>query len=141
MTNMCKTTLLIVGLMLLTIIPMFSTDIKSFSSPDGALVCTLTIDNGQLIMSLALNGRDVIEKSPLHMSVDGKEITANVMAGKVRSRLINQTYPVYGLHSYATDHCNSVNITLTNHLSGGDFELEIKVFNDAVAFRFIDPRR
>jgi alpha-glucosidase len=108
-------------------------------SPDGKLVCILTVENQQLFMNLTLNGKPVIEKSPLQMSVDGAMITNNIKTGKVSRSTINEKYPWFGYHSTAKNHCNRYIVAIKNKQQKINYTLEFRVFNDAAGFRFIIP--
>jgi len=111
----------------------------SVKSPDGHLQCTLIHEKNQLSMSVSLNGRGVIEKSPLYMSVDGVGITGTVKSGPVKQFSIDETFQWYGLHSEAVNKCNGIIFSFKGMKSKVNYNLEIRVFNDAVAFRFIVP--
>jgi alpha-glucosidase len=111
----------------------------SVTSPDGHLQCTLIHEKNQLSMSVSLNGSGVIEKSPLYMSVDGVGITGTVKSGPVIKFSIDETFQWYGLHSEAVNKCNGIIFSFKGMKSKVNYNLEIRVFNDAVAFRFIVP--
>ncbi len=135
--NFCL--LLLSGLLLL-ILQAFSDPVKlNLSSPDGKLQCLIATENDQIFLNLTMNGRVIIEPSPLKMSIDGLEITNGIKSGKIKSFRGNVTYPVWGLHSLARDNHNGVLVAITHIKSGMKYSLETKVFNDAVAFRFIVP--
>jgi alpha-glucosidase len=110
-----------------------------FKSPDGSVHCFLIVENNQLYISVEFNGIQVIEKSPLHLSVDEVEITKGVTPGKIKKLSLKETYLWYGLHSMAFNNYNGATITLKNKKKKIDFNLEARVFNDAVAFRFVVP--
>jgi alpha-glucosidase len=109
------------------------------ASPDGALNLLIDNNNGKLIMIVTMNGKTIIEPSPILMSVDGNEMTSGVKQGKVRRFSADETFPLAGLHSTARNHYNGASITLRHIKTGLKYSLEAKVFNDAVAFRFIVP--
>ncbi|MCJ7447649.1 MAG: glycoside hydrolase family 97 N-terminal domain-containing protein [Bacteroidales bacterium] len=111
------------------------------ASPDGTIRCFVFTEKDQLALSVTLDGKPVIEKSPLRMSVDGVSITDGIKIGKVKKSSLNESYPWYGLHSTAANNFKSVIITLKNKAIKTEFNLEVRVFNDAVAFRFIVPGR
>jgi alpha-glucosidase len=73
------------------------------------------------------------------MSVDGVGITGTVKSGAVQRFSTNETFPWYGLHSEALNRCNGVIFSFKSLKSKMNYNLEIRVFNDAVAFRFIVP--
>lgn len=111
----------------------------TLSSPDGKLRCLLSAENQNLFMSVALNGKPVIERSSLQISVNDVMITTGIKAGKVRKSTIKEEYPLFGYHSVAKNHCTSYIVSIKNKTQKTGYNLEIKIFNDAVAFRFIVP--
>jgi len=110
---------------------------EKLSGPDGNIYCNLRIENDQLLMSVGMGGVTIIEKSPLLISVDGNNITSGIKPGKIIKSSFNEIYPWYGLHSTAVNNYNSSVIKFKNKPYKTDYSLEIRVFNDAVAFRFI----
>lgn len=116
-----------------------ATGTNTVVSPDGHLRCILLNEGNQLSISVALDGITVLENSPLYMSLDGTGITGAVKAGTVNKFTIDETFPWYGLHSEALNKCNGMIISFTTRKTKINYNLEIKVFNDAVAFRFVIP--
>jgi len=90
-------------------------------------------------MSVAFNGIAVLEKSPLQMSVDNAMITTGIKTGKVAKTTFNDEYPWLGYHSTAKDHSNNYIVSIKNKIHKIVYTLEIRVFDDAVGFRFIIP--
>jgi alpha-glucosidase len=117
----------------------FSAGDIHIASPDGRLQYFVTSENNQLFFTIRFNDKPVIEKSPLHMTVNDNDITLNVTAGKVKRYTIDETFPWYGLHSQASDRCNALIINYINRKTKINYNLEIRVFNDAAAFRFVVP--
>lgn len=109
------------------------------SSPKGNLHCFLTSEKDQLIISVTLDGNTVIEKSPLLMSVDGITITNGIKPGKIMKFSADESFPLFGLHSTAKNSFNGTSVSMKHIKSGIKYTLEAKVFNDAVAFRFVVP--
>jgi len=99
----------------------------------------LSIENQQIFMSVAFNGIAVLEKSPLQMSVDNAMITTGIKTGKVAKTTFNDEYPWLGYHSTAKDHSNNYIVSIKNKIHKIVYTLEIRVFDDAVGFRFIIP--
>ena len=81
----------------------------------------------------------VIEPSTLSMIVDGYDLASGVVMGAVETFETNESYPWHGAHSTAHDHSNGVRIALTNDLSLTPYTLEIRAFDDGVAYRFVVP--
>ncbi|RPI17267.1 MAG: glycoside hydrolase, partial [Acidobacteriales bacterium] len=52
---------------------------------------------------------------------------------------INETYPWHGVKSTAVNQCNGVRIPLEHDLSSTSYTLEVRVFNDGVAYRHVIP--
>lgn len=111
----------------------------NLSSPDGNLRCLITADQGNLTWSVNFNGKAVIEKSPIKMMVDGIDITSGVKTGKQKTFKTDETYPWYGLHSPAINRSNGIKLAVLHLNSKTNYELELRVFNDAVAFRLVVP--
>ena len=112
---------------------------QKISSPDGNISCLIEIDNYRLYLSVMMDARIILERSPLQMSVDGNDITDNVIQGKIRKFRTNEVYPIYGLHAVAKNNFNGISVSLSHIGSGLPYFLEVRVFNDAVAFRFSVP--
>lgn len=109
------------------------------ASPDGSLLCILKTQGGQITLSVTLNGKTIIDPSPLLMSVDGIGITTGIKQGKIKKISADETFPLAGLHSTGKNHFNGAVISLKHLKTGLKYSLEAKVFNDAVAFRFVVP--
>lgn len=113
-------------------------DIKS---PDGKIICKLSAEKKQLSLSVLFNGRQIIDPSSLIFKIGEKEITSDVVLVKNENYKVNETYQWNGLHSVAAERCNGSVIWIHQTASKNDYVLELKVFNDAVAFRFKVPGR
>jgi alpha-glucosidase len=111
-------------------------DIKS---PDGKLICKLSSAKKQLNLSVLFNGRQIINPSSLIFKIGGKEITSDVTLVKNENYKVNETYLWNGLHSVSADRCNGSVVWIHQTGTKNDYVLEVKVFNDAVAFRFKVP--
>jgi alpha-glucosidase len=134
-----KKSLLVVASAFLLLAGASATENTSVTSPDGKLQFTLLHEKNQLLISITLDGSRVIEESPLYMSVDGVGITGTVKSGPVKRFSTDGTFPWYGLHSEAHDKCNGIIFSLKSLKSKVNYNLEVRVFDDAVAFRFIVP--
>jgi alpha-glucosidase len=88
---------------------------------------------------MTLKNKPVIESSPLSVVLDGVDLTESVEFGEVKRSVQRETYPWRGIHSQATNHCNGATISLTHTKSKTRYTLEVRAFDDAVAFRQIIP--
>jgi len=107
------------------------------ASPDGRLVFTLLANFERLNFTVTLDGATVLDPSPVVMMLDGYDLSTGVVFGGVERYDINETYPWYGLRSTATSRANGARISLTNDLSYVTYVLDVRVFNDGVAYRHV----
>lgn len=109
----------------------------TIKSPDGKIVAVVHAE-GHLNYTVRLHGKEVLAKSELGISVDGKDLGQDaVLSSKPKVEMIDEHYPTRGVHSVAIDHCRAA----TLDLASGDtkWQLEIHVFNDGVAYRYRVP--
>jgi len=111
--------------------------VAEVASPDGGASLQVFSDQGQLRFAVQLDGRTVIEPSPLHFSIDGVDLAAGAQPGKAKKYSVNETYPWRGVHAVAVDHGNGARVAFRQGAT--DFTLEMRAYDDAVAFRFIAP--
>jgi alpha-glucosidase len=71
--------------------------------------------------------------------LDGIDLTDSVELGEVNRSVEREIYPWRGIHSQATNRCNGAAVSLTHTKSKARYTLEIRAFDDAVAFRQIIP--
>jgi alpha-glucosidase len=108
-------------------------------SPDRHLEFQLTNENSQLQFWVSLKRNPVIEESRIEMKVDEANLSHNVEIVLIERHRINRRYASRGVHSEAVDHCNVARVSLTHPASRTNYTLEIRAFNDGVAFRHIIP--
>jgi alpha-glucosidase len=118
------------------VVPMKEVEV---ASPDGNVKFTLLSNAERLSYTVTRGSSPVIELSTLSFHVDGYDLAAGVIFSNLARSEINETYPWHGVHSTATNHCNVASVTLVNDLSFTPFSLEVRAFNDGVAYRFIVP--
>ena len=111
-------------------------------SPNEAIQFTATVEKGgRLIYRVLFRGQTVIETSPLGIAVAGVDLGQGAMLGKAESYQTREKYPWRGVHSQALDHSNGVRIPVKHAASRSSFTVDVRVFDDAVAFRFVVPGR
>jgi alpha-glucosidase len=109
-------------------------------SPDGKVRIEIHFRNrDHLNWRLTFRDKPVIETSAMSMLVDRTDLGQGVESGRAEPYKINEQYPWRGGHSIAVNHCNGVKISLTHKASKVRFTLEIRAFNDGVAFRHLLP--
>ena len=101
-------------------------------SPDAAIQFSLYTSNGKLTYSVDFHQKKVIEQSGLGVLINGKDITENSSAGKLQQiKRREEVYAVRGVHSMARNKYTDAIIAFSS------FKLQLRVFNDGVAFRYI----
>jgi hypothetical protein len=75
----------------------------------------------------------------MQFTVDGVDLTQGLNAGTVEPYQIHESYAWYGVHSRATNYCNGAKFSFTHEKSGTAYTLDVRIFNDTAAFRFIVP--
>ncbi len=103
-------------------------------SPDGAIQFFVTNQNGQLGYSINYNKKIIIDPSSLGIWVNEKLIGENAKTGKVQLQKASEVYAYRGVHSIASNKYNGAIISFSGDVA---FKLEVRVFNDGVAFRYI----
>ena len=109
------------------------------ASPDGKIKFRILPNAERLTFTVSMGNPVVIEPSPIVMKLDGYDLSSGVVFDNVERYSIDESYPWYGAHSTAINQCNGVKLSLTHDLSFTSYTLEIRVFNDGVAYRHVIP--
>jgi alpha-glucosidase len=118
----------------------WAADEVTVASPDGRVQFRLSADaKGNLEYTVTLAQKPVIELSAIGIVVDKANLAEGVEFGKTEPYKVNQTYPWNGAHSTAVDNCNGVKVALTHRQSRTAYTLEIRAYNDGIAFRHVVP--
>jgi alpha-glucosidase len=108
-------------------------------SPDGKVSLTLLPDPERLTFTVAVENTTVIEPSPIVMEVDGYDLSSGVVLNGEQRGEGRETYPWHGARAMAVSDYRSATLSFTNDLSFITYSLEIRAFNDGVAFRHVVP--
>jgi alpha-glucosidase len=108
------------------------------SSPDGLVKFEIT-PFGRLRYSVLFRSRPVIESSPLGIVIDGVDLGDDFVFTGMDSYEINERYAWRGVHSVAVNRCRGAKFSLRHKKSGAPFTLEVRAFNDGIAFRYVAP--
>jgi alpha-glucosidase len=109
-------------------------------SPNSQIKFELNLRSaGRVAYRVTLKGRSVIESSRLGIVVDGANLgDGATVTGVDRSRQ-DDRYPTRGVHSVAIDRSNAATIALTHQSTGTRYSLDVRAFDDGVAFRYVVP--
>ncbi len=107
---------------------------KSFSlvSPDGKLSVKIEL-NDKIYYSLAYEGHQLIDPSPISMELEGGLVLGrNPIAKKNKTISVNQNLtPLYGKRKVINDHFNELTITFKENYS-----ITTRIYNEGFAYRF-----
>src|SRR5262249_40663079 len=87
------------------------------ASPNGQVKFTLAQNPERLNLSVTLGAATVLESSPLVMNLDGYDLSSGVALTNLERFELNETYPWFGVHSIATNHCHGARLSLIHDLS------------------------
>ena len=114
----------------------------SLYSPDGKYhVLLTTTDEGQLTWSVRWNGKQIILPSPLGMVLGderepGKKVSLQEIVSV--SEVDTSWKPVYGDRSLYRDHYNKC-VAVVTEGDGTRWELQLRAYNEGIAFRYVFP--
>ena len=112
-------------------------DPESVRSPDGTVAAVVGVDSGRLSYGVALDGRCVLEKSPLGVTVDGRDLGEGVKLGAPKSRSFSETYEFMGNRKTVVNKFKETVWPVLCAKSGKELmKLEVRAFDDGVAYRY-----
>jgi alpha-glucosidase len=88
---------------------------------------------------VTLKGRPVVELSRLGILVDGVNLGDGATVAAVERSRQDDRYRTRGVHSTAMNRYNAATISLIHQPSGSRYSMEVRAFDDGVAFRFVVP--
>ena len=109
------------------------------TSPNGNVKFSLLPNAERLTFTVSMGGAVVLDPSPIVMKVDGYDLSSGVVLDTSETYSIDEAYPWMGAHSLATNKCRGVKIGFLHDLSFVHFALEVRVFDDGIAFRHVIP--
>ncbi len=110
-------------------------------SPGRQLLFVLSAAaDGQVTWTVTRGGSVVIERSPLGIRVDGVDLGWGATLDKSDPYRVDEKYPWRGVTSQAINRANGARIAL-RHSGGLIYTVDVRVFDDGVAFRHEVPGR
>jgi alpha-glucosidase len=107
------------------------------TSPDRQIQFRLFQQNNQLRFLVTYKNIAVVENSAIVMLLNDSAIQAKVQTSATIRYQLNEHYPWLGAHATAANHCSGIKVLLQDQKMVDT--LEVRVFNDGVAFRTILP--
>ena len=108
-------------------------------SPNGQLTFTVLPNPERVTFTVALGNTTVIEPSPIVLTLDGYDLSAGVAMSGVARDAVQERYGWSGVRSTAISESNRARLSLTNDLTSIAYTLEVRVFDDGVAYRHVIP--
>ena len=122
---------------IITTVKALPADTFLLKSPDQQIQFHLSWQNNQLQYTVLYKNVPVVERSSILMLLNAKAVSGSGNVKSIQLYQLNEQYPWLGVHTTAVNNCNGVKIPLQHN--GVTDTLEIRVFNDGVAFRTILP--
>ena len=108
-------------------------------SPDGKVVATVK-PGAQLSYTVSFCGQALMGPSRLGIIVNSVDLGQDTaQAGEAQTSEVNETYPSMGVHSQAVNHYDQAILPMTGSSAHIPWLLEVRVFDDGVAFRYRVP--
>ena len=115
------------------------TDGLLVESPDGKITCVVSA-GAQLAYSATWDARTIIRDAAIGISVDGRNLGSNArVVRKPSVQKTEETFPVMGVHAAGTARYNAATVALSSGDPAVAWSLEVRVFDDAVAYRYQVP--
>ncbi|HJZ69388.1 MAG TPA: glycoside hydrolase family 97 catalytic domain-containing protein [Blastocatellia bacterium] len=110
------------------------------TSPDGNLSLEVFLrDQGRLHYRVTFNHEAVVEPGAMGMIVDEIDLCRGSQIVRVERYEANDRYAVRGVHAEAVSRSKGAKISVRHVESMTSFILELRAFNDGIAFRYIVP--
>jgi alpha-glucosidase len=137
--NFIKLSILIGSILLLAIseVSALPADTVLITSPDQQIQCRLFQQNNQLRFTVTYKNIPVIENSAIVMLLNDTTVQGKLLPSTSFRYQLNERYPLLGAHASAINHCSGMKVLLQDQKMVDT--LEVRVFNDGVAFRTILP--
>src|SRR6266536_834523 len=113
-------------------------DVK-ISSPNRNVQFQLARGAKELSYQVTFKNNPVINQAQLAIIVDGVDLGKHGEVSKVETYRTNEIYQSRRIHSRALNRCNGAKIGVKHSESATNYTLEVRVFNDGIAFRHIVP--
>jgi alpha-glucosidase len=112
----------------------------TIASPDTRIKFDLSLRSAnRLAYRVTTKGRPVVDTSRLGIVVDGVNLGDGATVIGIERARQDERYRTRGVHSTATNRYNAATIALTHEPTGIRYSIEVRVFDDGVAFRYVVP--
>src|SRR5258705_579856 len=123
---------------------LFAQNHVRLKSPDGRIDFVLKVNEDIPLYSVAFNKNFLIENSSLNVDIEGMGMLrqAFISASPIYKK-VNENYKlIVGKASWVNNHYRQAMISIQDKLNKNyKINLEVRVFNDGVAFRYSFPKQ
>ena len=108
------------------------------ASPNGKVTTEISLDEGQLTYSISLNDEEVMDDSPIGLTLMNGEVWGkNPKLKSKKTQKVDQMVPspMYRA-SQLRDQYNALTLTFK-----GDYAVEFRAYNDGIAYRLSTTRK
>jgi alpha-glucosidase len=110
------------------------------AGPNSAIKLDLSLrSENRLSYRITMNGHPVIELSRAGIIVDGVNLGDGTSVSGIERTKQDERYRTRGVHAIAVNRYNGATVALVHQPSGTRYSMEIRAFDDGVAFRYIVP--
>lgn len=109
-------------------------------SPDKKIAFVISLDQGKLYYRVSYNNKPVINLSALELIVNDLPVGKRNTFGNIERNVVREVYPWRGVHSEAVNYNRYARIPIMEANRSLALVMEVRVFNDGVAFRYVIPR-
>lgn len=124
----------IVALLAVFLFSKAQTASQVYYSPDGKIAFTANVKNDKLFYTVDYNKTHVIESSAMGLIINGYTFGEQLSIARVGQHKSNETYVCRGVHSKVVNSYIDGEISFRSYFP---FKIEVRVFNDGVAFRYV----
>jgi len=109
-------------------------DVIAVKSPDGKVRVDISKGaDSKLYYKIEANGKEIITPSRLGIISENVDLGSDFRFGATESKVIDETYPVFGYHSKAINRCNSTTVEI--QATGEKWLLDVRAFDDGIGMR------
>jgi hypothetical protein len=114
----------------------------TLQSPNGKMAIVVYTDStGRLMYHVTDTGKPVIGDAALGVTVDRQNLGEAVIMGDPVYSNADERYASIGVHDTAIYHYREMIVPLIHRQSGTHYQLEIKAFDNGMAFRYVVPKK
>jgi alpha-glucosidase len=109
-------------------------DIITVKSPDGKI--NVEINKGtdsKLYYKIEANGNEIITPSRLGIVSDNVDLGSDFRFGHSESKMIDETYPMFGIHNKAINRCNTTTVEIQSVPE--KWYLDVRAYDDGIGIR------